>query len=122
MKLATASLPLDYQPRSGLLEDRVALVTGAGQGLGKVAALSFARHGASVILHGRNLTKLESVYDEIVAAGLPLPAILPMDYLKATQIELDAFAQAIRTTFGRLDIVFHGASHFVSCMRPARQG
>ena len=121
MKLATASLPLDYQPRSGLLEDRVALVTGAGQGLGKVAALSFARHGASVILHGRNLTKLEGVYDEIVAAGLPLPAILPMDYLKATQVELDAFAQAIRTTFGRLDIVFHGASHFVSCMPLALQ-
>ena len=121
MKLAAASMPADYLPKAGLLKDRVALVTGAGQGLGKVAALAFARHGASVILHGRNLTKLEGVYDEIVAAGLPLPAILPMDYLKATQVELDAFAQAIRTTFARLDIVFHGASHFVSCMPLALQ-
>ena len=63
-----------------------------------------------------HITKLEAVYDEIVAAGFPQPAILPMDYLNATQAELDAFAQSILTTFGRLDVVFHGASHFVSCM------
>jgi NAD(P)-dependent dehydrogenase (short-subunit alcohol dehydrogenase family) len=36
--------------------------------------------------------------------------------MKATQAELDAFAQSIQSTFGRLDIIFHGASHFVSCM------
>ncbi len=116
MKLSHASLDTDYQPTADLLKNRVALVTGAGQGLGKVAALAFAQHGASVILHGRNVPKLEAVYDEIVAAGFSQPAILPMDYLKATQVELDAFAQAINTTFGRLDVIFHGASHFVSCM------
>ncbi|MCY7387774.1 MAG: SDR family NAD(P)-dependent oxidoreductase [Burkholderiales bacterium] len=116
MKLAQAFLPIDYQPAVNLLDGRVALVTGAGQGLGKVAALAFAQHGASVILHGRNVPKLEALYDEIVAAGFPQPAILPLDYLNATQAELDAYAQAIQTTFSRLDIMFHGASHFVSCM------
>lgn len=116
MKLASATLPPDYKPAPDLLKDRVALVTGAGQGLGKVAALSFAHHGASVILHGRNVPKLEMLYDEIVALGYPQPAIMPMDYLKTTQTELDAFAQSIHTTFGRLDILFHNASHFVSCM------
>lgn len=116
MKLTLASLPADFQPAANLLKDRVALVTGAGQGLGKVAALAFAQYGAAVILHGRNVPKLEAVYDEIVAAGYPQPAIMPMDYLKATQVELDTFARAIHTTFGRLDVVFHGASHFVSCM------
>lgn len=108
-------MPAEYCPTNDLLKDRVALVTGAGQGLGKVAALSFAAHGASVILHGRNVPKLEAVYDEIVAAGYAEPAILPLDYMKATQPELDAFAQSIQTTFGRLDVLFHGASHFVSC-------
>lgn len=116
MNLTPTSLPADYQPAANLLSDRVALVTGAGQGLGKVAALAFAKYGAAVILHGRNVPKLEAVYDEIVAAGYPQPAIMPMDYLMTTQLELDAYAQSIHTTFGRLDVVFHGASHFVSCM------
>ena len=98
MKLTPASLPADYQPKADLLKERVALVTGAGQGLGKVAALSFAQHGASVILHGRDVPKLEAVYDEIVAAGYPQPAIMPMDYLRTTQTELDAFAQSIQTS------------------------
>ena len=116
MNLAISTLPADYQPRIDLLKDRVALVTGAGQGLGKVAALAFAQHGATVILHGRNVPKLEAVYDEIVEAGLAQPAIMPMDFLKVTEAELDAFAQSIHVAFGRLDVVFHAASHFVSCM------
>lgn len=116
MKLAPATLPINYQPAKDLLRDRVALVSGAGQGLGRIAALAFAQHGATVILHGRNVPKLEAVYDEIVAAGFAEPAILPLDYLKANQAELDAFARSIHTTLGRLDVIFHGASHFVSCM------
>lgn len=115
MTLAAATLPADYQASTTLLKARVALVTGAGQGLGRVAALAFAEHGATVILHGPNVPKLEAVYDEIVAAGFAEPAILPLDYLKASQATLDAFAQSIHATWGRLDVVFHGASHFVSC-------
>ena len=116
MQLNVTSLPADYQPAGDVLRGRVALVTGAGQGLGKVAALAFAKHGASVILHGRNVPRLEATYDEIVAAGYPEPAILPLDYFTTTQAELDAYAQSIHSTFGRLDVIFHGASHFVSCM------
>lgn len=116
MKLTPITLPADYVPKIDLLKGRVTLVTGAGQGLGKTAALAFARHGATVILHGRNIPKLEAVYDEIVSAGFAEPAILPLDYTKVTQTELDAYAQSIHTTFGRLDVLFHGASHFLSCM------
>lgn len=110
------TLPIDYQPATTLLQDRVVLVTGAGQGLGKAAAMAFARHGAAVILHGRNAGKLEAVYDAIESEGLPQPAILPLDFAKATQSELDAFAQSIHSTMHRLDGIFHGASHFVSPM------
>ena len=116
MNLPRAILPNNYQAAPDLLTGRVILVTGAGQGIGKVAARAFARHGATVILHGRNVGKLEKTYDEIVAEGQLQPAILPLDFAKATQVELDAFAQSIHTTLGRLDGIFHAANHFAGTM------
>jgi len=110
------NLPIGYQPATDLLSGRVILITGAGQGLGRVAALAFARCGATVILHGRNVRKLEAVYDQIEAEGLLQPAILPLDFAKTTQAELDGFAQSIQSTMRQLDGIFHGASHFVSPM------
>lgn len=116
MTLPVITLPIDYQPTTDLLRGRVILITGAGQGLGSVAALAFARRGATVILHGRSIPKLEMVYDKIEAEGLSQPAILPLDFAKATQPELEGFAQSIQRTMQRLDGIFHGASHFVSPM------
>lgn len=106
------TLPLGYAAADDVLKDRVILVTGAGQGLGYAAARAFAKHGATVILHGRTLAKLEAVYDEIEAAGGAEPAMMPLDFLTATQADLDGFAQSIYENFGRLDGIFHGASHF----------
>jgi NAD(P)-dependent dehydrogenase (short-subunit alcohol dehydrogenase family) len=99
----------DYKAPPDLLRDRVILVTGAGQGIGRTAALTFAAHGATVILHGRKIEKLEGVYDEIEAAGHPQPAILPLDLEQASDKDCEGFAQAIEREFGRLDGILHNA-------------
>jgi NAD(P)-dependent dehydrogenase (short-subunit alcohol dehydrogenase family) len=113
---ACRTLPANYVAPIDVLKDRVILVTGAGQGIARAAALAFAKHGATVILHGRALAKLEAVYDEIEAAGGAQPAMMPLDFLTATQTELDGFAQSIYENLGRLDGIFHGASHFAPLM------
>ena len=104
----------NYQPAQNLLQNRVLLVTGAGQSIGRTAALAFASHGATVILHGRKVEKLEAVYDEIEAAGLPQAAIFPLDLFSAGDKEFEALATGIRRQFGRLDGILHNASHLDS--------
>lgn len=73
----------NYQAPNQHLKDRVILVTGAGQGIGKAAALTFAQQGATLILLGRSTKKLEATYDEIVAEKNPEPLIFPMDLEKS---------------------------------------
>ena len=104
-------IPPDYTPAEHCLRDRVILVTGASGGIGRVAALNFARHGATVVLHGRNAARLDAVYDQIGAAGYPQPAILLLDYMSATEADYQGMAQTILDAFQRLDGIFHAAGH-----------
>ncbi len=114
-------IPANYSPSPELLRHRVILITGAGQGLGKAAALASARHGATVVLHGQNAPKLEALYDEIGAQCGPQPAIFPLDLGKATDADFDGLANAIQSEFGRLDGILHSAAHFVPLMPLANQ-
>jgi NAD(P)-dependent dehydrogenase (short-subunit alcohol dehydrogenase family) len=99
----------NYQPAANVLQDRVILITGASDGIGKAVAQAAAAHGATVLLHGRNVRKLETVYDTIVAAKQPRPSIVPLDFEKAGPEEYEKLAAALEQEFGRLDALLHNA-------------
>jgi len=101
--------PRTYIAAPDLLHDRVILITGASDGIGKAVAQAAAAHGARVILHGRNVKRLEAVYDSIVGAGQPRPSILPLDLEKAGPAEYEALVAAIEKEFGHLDVLLHNA-------------
>ncbi|HEU4603515.1 MAG TPA: SDR family NAD(P)-dependent oxidoreductase, partial [Steroidobacteraceae bacterium] len=101
--------PRNYSPAPDLLKNRVVLITGASDGIGKAVALAAAAHGAQVILHGRNVKRLEAVYDSIIASGAPRPSIAPIDFEKAGPNEYDQLVEALDKEFGRLDVLLHNA-------------
>ncbi|MCG9731835.1 YciK family oxidoreductase [Shewanella sp. Isolate13] len=101
---------LEYQAAKDLLKDKTILVTGAGDGIGKAAAIAFAKHGATVILLGKTVKKLEAVYDQIEQAGYPTPAIVPLDLKGATEQNYKDMADTIEEQFGQLDGLLHNAS------------
>lgn len=101
--------PRQYQPEPEVLANRVILITGAGDGIGRAAALACAAHRATVILLGRTQAKLERVHDEIVAAGSPRPSIAVMDLARATGPDFFRLRDEIQGSFGRLDGLLHNA-------------
>jgi NAD(P)-dependent dehydrogenase (short-subunit alcohol dehydrogenase family) len=101
---------LEYQAAKDLLNNKTILVTGAGDGIGRAASIEFAKHGATVILLGKTVKKLENVYDEIVNAGYPKPAIVPLDMKGATEQNYIDMADTIAEQFGHLDGLLHNAS------------
>jgi len=100
----------DYQAPINLLKGKTILITGAGDGIGAEAARTYARFGATCILLGRTVSKLEAVYDEIMNAGHPEPAIIPLDLKGATPLHYQQMTQTIIDQFGCLDGVLHNAS------------
>ena len=89
-------IPEDDTPRADVLAGRTILVTGAGD-------------GATVVLLGRTVVKLEAVYDDIAAAGGPQAAIYPMDLEGATPDDHRQLADNVASQLGRLDGLLHNA-------------
>jgi NAD(P)-dependent dehydrogenase (short-subunit alcohol dehydrogenase family) len=102
-------LPDPDTPLTVSLAERVVLVTGATGGLGRVLALACAQCGATVVLHGRVVRKLQGLYDEIVAAGYAEPSILPLDLATAKAEDFANVASALQAQTGRVDAIVHTA-------------
>jgi 3-oxoacyl-[acyl-carrier protein] reductase len=89
------------------LKDKVALITGASQGIGRATSLFLAQAGAKVGIAARNVEKLSSAVSEIEAMGGAALAI-PMDVADAAQVK-NGFQQLL-AKFGRLDILVNNAA------------
>jgi 3-oxoacyl-[acyl-carrier protein] reductase len=89
------------------LKDRVALVTGASQGIGRATALALASAGARVIAAARNREKLDALVRELAASGSEALAVT-MDVADAEQVKA-GFKQGVEK-FGRLDILVNNAA------------
>ena len=96
--------PRAYTYSDNILRDRIILITGSSDGIGKSLALHAASLGAQVILHGRSVQKLEKIYDAIEdMEGAARPSIAVMDLESANAESYTTLAQSIESEFGRLD-------------------
>lgn len=100
---------MHYQPKQDLLNDRIILVTGASDGIGREAAMTYARYGATVILLGRNEEKLRQVASHINEEIGRQPQWFILDLLTCTSEDCQQLAQRIAVNYPRLDGVLHNA-------------
>jgi NAD(P)-dependent dehydrogenase (short-subunit alcohol dehydrogenase family) len=97
-----------------VFKDRIALITGASRGIGRATAKLLAADGAHVLLLGRHQKTLESVDDEITAAG-GKATLIPLDLANGAAI--DPLGPSLYERFGRLDI-FIGNAAILGGLRP----
>jgi 3-oxoacyl-[acyl-carrier protein] reductase len=90
----------------GKLQDLVAVITGAGSGIGRASAVEFAREGAQVVVADLNAASASTTAAEIRAAGGQAQA-LAVDVTQQYQVE--RMVQSAVETFGRIDVLFNNA-------------
>jgi NAD(P)-dependent dehydrogenase (short-subunit alcohol dehydrogenase family) len=108
--MSGVKIPYQYKAVKELLKDRIIVVTGAGDGIGRCAAITFAAHGATVILVGKTINKLEAVYDDIEKAGYPQAAIYPIHLGGAVMKDYREMHDTLDKEFGNIDGLLHNAS------------
>lgn len=105
-------IPENFKPQENCLKDKVILITGTGDGIGATAAKTFAKYGATIILLSKTEKKIVAINDEIVDAGYPQPAIIPLNLEEATAEDYAGLAHSIEAEFGHLDGLIHNAAMF----------
>lgn len=105
----------EYSARPDLLQGRNILISGAGSGLGQAAAVAYARHGATVILLGRNEQNLERTCDAITANGDAEPTLMVLDLQRAGEADYNQLGEILANEFG----VLHGLLHSAGVSAPA---
>ncbi len=106
------TIPTEFKPQANCLKDKIILVTGTGDGIGAVAAKTYAKYGATVILLSKTEKKIIAINDEIVDAGYPQPAIITLNLEKASADDYAGLAHTIENEFGHLDGLLHNAAMF----------
>lgn len=110
----------NYKITKNQLKDKVILVTGANRGFGRAMTLDLAKAGATVIMLGRDLGSLESVYDEVVDAGYQQPMLYPLDLEGATPEHYEQLQTDLLANFEHLDGLINNAS-IIGAMMPIEQ-
>jgi len=90
----------------GLLDDRIAVITGAGRGIGRVIALALAREGARTVLAGRSVEALEETANLVGEPGAD-PLVVATDLTDAEQV--GALARATLEAFGQVDVLVNNS-------------
>ena len=99
-----------YDAEKNFLANKTILITGASDGIGKACAKSYAAHGATVILLGRDQKKLEAVFDEIEELHPNKTLIHPLDFKTATMADFKTLAESLNEQFPCLDGLIHNAA------------
>ncbi|MFV2004146.1 MAG: SDR family NAD(P)-dependent oxidoreductase [Gammaproteobacteria bacterium] len=100
--------------------NKVILITGASDGIGKATAIECAKRGATVIIHGKTTPKLELLYDVITNAGYAEPVIYPLDFEKITPADCKTLTDVLHKEFGKLDGLFNNAG-WLGASTPVQQ-
>ena len=114
------NISTDYKITKNELKDKVVLVTGANRGFGRAMTLDLAKAGATVIMLGRDLSSLETVYDEVVDLGYQEPVLYPFDLEGATPEHYEQLQANLLENFGKLDGLIHNAG-IIGTMMPIEQ-
>lgn len=104
----------NYSPNQQEYTDKIILVTGAADGIGRAVTIALAEAGATVLMLDKKARHLEKLFDQIMERGLVEPVILPVDLMEIDPESATRLAQAVNGDFGKLDGLLHNAAELGS--------